>query len=119
MKKWNATMAKIRGCLMKHTKARKKTDKKEIKATQNILERLKEKTKDVRPTQKQIDGEKYLQAKLFKLQNPEVERDPTERQATIMFDKAEAGTKAFFNTYKKKSESAVDKQAQKSNIRRG
>ena len=44
-----------------------------------------------------------IKKQIYVLENPEVEQDPTERQSQLMFDKAEAGTRAYFSTYKQKA----------------
>jgi len=102
-KKWTIAQSKIHDYLMKESKAKKKAAKSKAQRLRSTLKRLKEKTKGMSPTLKQLNGEKRIQREIFKLENPEVEQDPTERQSKLMFDRAEAGTKAFFSTYKNKA----------------
>ena len=105
-KKWMEAQAKIHDLLMQKTKERKRCGKVKIKRLLGTLQRLKEATKGVRPTQKQLDGEKCVQQQIYLLQNPEVETDATERQSKLMFDRAEAGTKAFLALTNKRQDSS-------------
>ena len=102
-KKWEITHTEMKNYLMKKTAEAKVKRKTELTRLRGVLQRLKDKTKNKAPTDWQLRGERNLQREIFKLENPETDKDPTERQATIMFDRAEAGTKAFFGTYKSRA----------------
>ena len=80
MKKWTIAQSKIHDYLMKESKAKKKAARSKAQLLRSTLKRLKEKTKGMSPTLKQLNGEKRIQREIFKLENPEVEQDPTERQ---------------------------------------
>ena len=88
---------------MKHTNARKKKEKEEIKVLQSKLTILNKKQTSRGATAASTKLEQTYQRQLYELQHPEVLRKPSIQEARNMYEKSEVCTKAMFSTYKSRA----------------
>ena len=88
---------------MKHTNARKKKEKEEIKVLQSKLSILNKKHTTRGATAASTKLERAYQKRLYELQHPEVLREPSIQEARNMYEKSEVCTKAMFSTYKSRA----------------
>ena len=102
-KKWKRAHEHIKDYLLHESRQRKKRTNSELKKLRAMLKFVNFRNKRNGSTELSAACEKKIQREIFELESPEVIREPTEREALNMYDRAEVSTKAHFMTYKQKA----------------
>ena len=103
--KWTESQATIKDILAKHTAAKKRRTKEEIKIITAKLDLLNTRhaTKGATDSSTCSKLERTYQKQLYELQHPEVLREPSIQEARSMYEKSEVCSKAMFSTYKSRA----------------
>ena len=101
--KWTESQATIKDILAKHTAAKKRRTKEEIKIITAKLDLLNTRHATKGATDSSSKLERTYQKQLYELQHPEVLREPSIQEARSMYEKSEVCSKAMFSTYKSRA----------------